>query len=372
MNSDMSPDRWFVGCMTGTSLDGLDAALVRIVGEQRGMRAERVHHLSHPLPGPLVDAIMPLARGEAVTPLHVLRTARHLGVVHAEAVSRLLAEAAVQREQIDSVVCHGQTVWHAPEDRLSWQLFDPWPIVRTLRLPVCYDLRQADLVAGGQGAPITPAADRVLFAAEDERVLIANLGGICNITVLTDELIGEDICPCNLLMDGIVRKLDPPRRYDEDGKLTETGRVDEALLAAMTRHPWFEQPRPRTAGREQFSAAWIDQLLDGRSITTADACATAAAMIAGTIAEAAVSHAVDRIVLAGGGANNQGLAQRISETAPRGAAVSTSEAFGVPIEAREAMAMAVLGAMSRDGLPITIPQITGASEPGRAGVWALP
>jgi len=369
----MDEPRLMVGCMTGTSLDGLDAALVRVAGAGLSLSAELVSHHAVALPEALADALRPMMRGRAVTPLHVLRAARHLGATHAQAVAELLERADTSAEDVEAVVCHGQTVWHAPDDRLSWQLFDPWPLVRTLGVPVCYDLRQADLVAGGQGAPITPAADEVLFGRGDGDVLVVNLGGICNTTWLGGDTRGEDIGPCNLLIDGFVQRL-TDAVFDEGGTLTGEGEADPELLGAMRAHPWFTKPKPRTAGREDFDADWIDGLLAEHKVSAADACATAAAFVAELIATAHQSCGSEtkHVVLAGGGARNPALVARITQAIGGAAAVQTSDELGVPVQAREAMAMAVLGAMSQDGTPITLPQITGADQPGCAGVWAYP
>lgn len=359
--------------MTGTSLDGLDTALVRVHGEGLNLSADLVAYRAADLPEPVVDALRPLVRGQAVAPLHVLRTARHLGVIHAQAVAELLDAAGVESQDVEAVICHGQTVWHEPVDQLSWQLFDPWPLVRALGVPVCYDMRQADLIAGGQGAPITPAADNVLFGRGDQDVLVVNLGGICNVTWLGGDTLGEDIGPCNLLIDGLVQRLSG-QRYDDGGRLTMTGSVNHELLETMRGHPWFTKDKPRTAGREDFTAAWIDRLLAERDVAVNDACATAAAFVAELIEAAwqSCGNETRSVVLAGGGACNPALVARITQAIGDGATVQTSGELGVPVQAREAMAMAVLGAMSRDGVPITLTQITGADKPGCAGVWAYP
>jgi len=369
----MAEPRLMVGCMTGTSLDGLDAALVRVTGDGLDLSVELLGHHADELPAPLVESLRPIMRGGAVTPLHVLRAARHLGVVHAQAVARLLETTGTPPDDVEAVVCHGQTVWHAPDDRLSWQLFDPWPIVRALQLPVCYDLRQADLVAGGQGAPITPAADEVLFGTGDADVLVVNLGGICNVTWLGGDVTGQDLGPCNLLLDGLTQRLaDQP--FDAGGTLTAAGRVQPSLREAIGQHPWFAKPRPRTAGREDFDADWLDRLLEEHGVTAADACATAAAFIAECVAAARAACGDDtrQVILAGGGALNPSLVATITTAIGDAATVQTSDAVGVPVQAREAMAMAVLGAMSQDGVPITLPQITGADQPGSAGAWVYP
>ena len=255
--------RWVVGCMTGTSLDGLDAALVKIEGTGLDMRAMFEGMVSKPLAG-LAPDLKHLAEGNPAKPIDYLRAARSLGELHADAVDELLANKApgsaggsvtphtphqhtspparkrhesdtrsARREnatnddgsderrpttdppaepgafKIDFVVAHGQTIWHAPRDdvgRLSWQLFDPWPIVHRLNVPVCYDLRQADLIAGGEGAPITPIADWVMYRSDTRDRTIANLGGVCNVTYLfggreVSSICASDVGLCNLLID---------------------------------------------------------------------------------------------------------------------------------------------------------------------------
>ncbi|MEM6856093.1 MAG: anhydro-N-acetylmuramic acid kinase, partial [Planctomycetota bacterium] len=168
--------RHVVGCMTGTSLDALDAVLTRIVGTGLDMTAEFVGMHSVDLPDDLRATLLSMANGEAHPPLEYLRTARYIGVFHAQAVADLIQK--FPDEHVDFIVPHGQTIWHAPDDAISWQLFDPWPIVHSLKLPVCYDLRQADLVAGGEGAPITPLADWVMYRHDADVVI--NLGGVAN------------------------------------------------------------------------------------------------------------------------------------------------------------------------------------------------
>ena len=381
--------RWVIGCMTGTSLDGLDAALVRIEGTGLSMRAALAGLLSLPL-GELSDALRALASGQAAEPVRVLRAARRLGELHADAVQQLMASSA-SNATIDFVVAHGQTIWHVPQENLSWQLMDPWPIVRRTGLPVCYDLRQADLIAGGQGAPITPMSDWVMFRTPDRARLIVNLGGICNVTRLPAEsrgsvagVRGGDIGPCNLLLDALVRMVDPSLSFDEDGKLASAGRAHGIVAEhALRTSSFFSRAQPRTTGREDFSQAWARGVFDAAKaagLSGPDIVASGVQFVAELVAQAVretaqmqsgdgSSSVAIEVVLAGGGAKNRALDKAIARACGGAADVMRSESLGVPVEAREAMAMAVLGALSDDGCPITLDAVTGAKKPGVAGAW---
>ncbi|MEM9881922.1 MAG: anhydro-N-acetylmuramic acid kinase [Planctomycetota bacterium] len=371
--------RHVAGCMTGTSLDGLDAALSRITSTGLDMSAEHLSLVSVPLPDGLRDTLRSLAEGGAHPPRDILRAARHLGVVHAEAVAELLH----QHPQItpDFVVAHGQTVCHAPDDALSWQLFDPWPIVRSLRLPVCYDLRQADLVAGGQGAPITPIADPILFGRAPSTTVV-NLGGVCNLTHwgrslaplpprVAWELEAYDLCPANLLLDGLARRL-YGKPYDPEGVAAAAGRPRRALRRRIDAAVRRASGTRKTLGREQFGQAWVNAIVDPLpDAVPADWLASAVSWLTRTVAAEVGGRDPSRVVLAGGGVRHRGLRSRL-ERMLRPTAVSPSDDLGVPAEAREALAFTVLGALSQDRVPITLPAVTGAKGPGVAGAWAYP
>lgn len=387
MKRETCTSRYVVGCMTGTSLDGLDAALVRIDGRGWAMRANLVGMVSQLL-GALADELRELTRGKPVEPVRFLRAARRLGEIHAQAIEQLLREHHAGR-QPDFVVAHGQTIWHAPAEHLSWQLFDPWPVVQRIGVPVCFDLRQADLAGSGQGAPITPASDWVMYRSSQHARLIVNLGGVCNVTylpraaeaddaALRARIRGADVGPCNLLIDGLVHRLRPDLEFDVDGKLAREGSASDVLgEIAQKTSPFFSRALPRTTGREDFTAAWVERVMAesrAAAVSEKDLVASAVEYVARLVGQAS-NQALDvgggvEIVLAGGGAKNPVLVERITHHAAKVGRVIRSDELGVPVDAREAMGFAVLGALSQDGEPITLSAVTGANKPGVAGTWA--
>jgi 1,6-anhydro-N-acetylmuramate kinase len=376
----MAEDRTRIvaGCMTGTSLDGLDVALVKIIGTGLDMQAERLGHHALPLPDELRTTLMSLASGEANEPITYMRAARALGELHADGIEAVFVGALAPQippDRLDFVTAHGQTIWHAPQDEagpMSWQLFNPWPIVARLRVPVCYDLRQADLIAGGEGAPLTPIADWVMYREHGD--IVANLGGVLNTTTLSSrptEVRGRDVYPCNLLLDGLCQRLfgEP---YDEDGRHAGRGRLDAACVLPIDTAICQACDENKSLGRELFPDAWFEGLLAsiGDRATPEDILHTAVRLVAvqlgGEFREA--DRPKEKLILAGGGAKNRTLVKLIDELGYREPRLSDD--LGIPCEAREAMGFAVLGALSQDGVPISLPQVTGAIDPGVAGVWA--
>lgn len=366
--------------MTGTSLDALDACLVRIVNRGPAMQAFLAGHQSHSLAS-LREALLTLASDQPQTALVYMRTARRFGEMHAHAIQQLCRTFLPEQAALSLIAAHGQTICHRSGERLSWQLLDPWPITRQLGTPVVYDLRQADLVADGEGAPITPMADWLLFRDAGRSRAVVNLGGVCNMTLLPagtgcEHVAAGDVGPCNLLLDGLARHLfNEP--YDADGRRAASGHVRRALVEEIDRHISAAMDEARTLGREQFSDRWITRLIsackreesEGGDVDRSDLLASAVEAVARRIAADARLRGVEEVIVAGGGAKHPGLVQALSRHLPR-TSVTRSEALGVPVDAREALAMAVLGALCHDGVAITLPQVTGATAPGVAGTWA--
>lgn len=369
--------------MTGTSLDGIDLAAVRLTGRGLAMRAALVHHTAAPLDD-LAHDLRAIAEQKPMTAGDIARLSRDFALAHARAIASLLRDMQFERAP-DLIAIHGQTVFHQPPH--SWQMFNPWPIAQAFGCPVVTDLRGADLAAGGQGAPITPLADWILFRDAAEARAVVNLGGFINITSLPradgDDRVhairGRDLCACNQVLDAVARRaLGKP--FDKDGQAASRGTADDAAVDALLDILHSQSELGRSLGTGDEAAAWVDRFV--AHLGPDDLAASATEAIGRTVREAvnAINEEGDEarigsIILAGGGAKNRALVNAIA--AERGGrrfiTCRTSEDVGVPVEAREALAMAVLGALAWDGVPITLPAVTGGPQsPHRAGLWCLP
>lgn len=345
--------------MTGTSLDAIDVACVEMHGHGLDVRPRLLRTTSTPL-GALADRLRGLAAQHPHTAGEIAAIADDFSRAHVGAI-----RTAAEDRFLDLIAVHGQTIYHAPP--LSWQLLRPSVIAHALRTDVVFDLRAADLAAGGQGAPITPAADWILFRSAAESRTVVNLGGFCNFTHMPaagplTAVTGGDICLCNQMLDAIARRfLNNP--YDENGRLAAAGRCDPRVFDEITAWLGGQSRSGRSLGSQDESLAVLSRRLD--TVSPSDLARTACAAVAETIA-ARLPHA-DRVLLAGGGARNPVLVQEIRERCA--APCESTDDHGFPADARESVAMAVLGTLSADHVPITLPQITGATETRVAGAW---
>lgn len=364
-----SPSRLVVGCMTGTSIDALDAALVRIHGRGLDIRAEPLATHTHDL-GDLAAGLRTLADQRPMQAAEIATLAHAFSRLHAEAVAALLVSAGGAAPPRPDLICvHGQTVAHRPP--VSWQLFSPWPLARAIGAPIVFDLRGSDLAAGGQGAPITPIADWILFRAPHSRAVI-NLGGFCNITLLPtntaapDAIRAADVCACNQLLDALARaRLKAP--FDHNGEHALRGKPNEPLVAALTDVLKRQSREARSLGTGDELAAHPS--LADTSISPQDALRSACRAIARTIVDACPN--TSELILAGGGVRNAALIADVRlAAADHRQSVSVSDALAIPAAFREAIEFAILGALCHDGVPITLPAVTGVSSPAPlAGCW---
>lgn len=368
-----------VGLMSGTSLDGVDAALVEVEGTtEADVTARLVRALTLPYDEPRREAIhAAIAAGtaEALCGLHA-----DLGEWLAEAAIRVCAEAGVPLADVDAIGSHGQTVWHRPpaEGRrgATLQLGDAATIAERTGRPVVSDFRTRDVAAGGQGAPLVPWADRLLFSAPGRARALQNVGGIGNVTRVPPKGSGEpvfafDTGPGNALIDAAV-ELATDRRltYDRDGILAARGEVDEALLAELLRHPYFAAEPPKSTGREEFGRPFVARLAEAvqpeGDRDWLDLVATLTELTARTIADAyrrwVLPRGVDEVVVTGGGARNPTLLGRIRallDPLP----VVDGAALGIDSDAKEAVAFALMAWAHLHGIPANVPSATGAAGP---------
>jgi anhydro-N-acetylmuramic acid kinase len=361
-----------IGLMSGTSLDGVDVALVVTDGETIFQLGALGYRAYRPDEREVLRAALAEGRGLAdrASRPGVLDKAEALVTrAHAEAVEAFLAAHGIARETIDVVGFHGQTVLHRPEARLTVQLGDGPRLAKALAIPVVYDFRAADVAAGGEGAPFVPVVHRALARRSrlPTPLVVVNIGGVANITFVGrgDLLIAFDTGPGNALLDDFVlRRTGAP--FDRDGALARAGRAHPDVLRELMRNAYFVRPAPKSLDRDAFSAA----LVEGLAIE--DAAATLVAFTVETIA-IGVGMLPERpvlVVAAGGGARNPQIVHGLQERL--GIPVQTADEIGWSADGLEAQAFAVLAVRSLRGLPLSFPGTTGVPEPIAGGVLAEP
>ncbi len=347
----------FVGLMSGTSLDGVDAVLADCAAQTPRILATDHLPFDPGLRATLFDLHAP-ASGE----LHQAELAAiALSRVYADSVARTLARASVERQAVRAIGCHGQTIRHRPEAGYTVQLINGAWLAELSGITTVCDFRSRDLAAGGQGAPLVPAFHARVFGSPTEHRAIVNVGGIANITNLPPggPVTGFDCGPGNALMDGwIAAQRSEP--YDREGAWAASGDVQLPLQMRLMAHPFFSASPPKSAGREQFNLDWVSPLLAGDE-RPQDVQATLLELTARGIAEAVGTHCAgtQSVWLCGGGARNTALLSRLAALlAPL--PVGTTEALGVAPEHVEALAFAWLAQRTLAGEPGNIPDVTGA------------
>jgi anhydro-N-acetylmuramic acid kinase len=375
------------GIMSGTSADGVDVALVRIVPGKQRAKLTLLAHESFAFPAALRRVVLQAMNAAATSTAELARLNWRLGLAYAEAVKATLERHPMK---LDVVGCHGQTLYHQARAEIyagrrfacTWQLGEAAVIAAETGVSVVSNFRPADMMAGGQGAPLVPLLDYVLFADRKRGRVLQNIGGIANLTAIpaganADEVIAFDTGPGNMVIDALAQKLFG-KRFDRNGEFAARGKVIEPVLAKALRNPYFKLNPPRTAGREQFGREYAARFLADckrKSKQPEDALATATALTAETIARSYkdfVQHGmkgagVDFIV-SGGGAHNRTLMDLLTgKLEPLGCKLATSGDFGVPVEAKEAAAFALLAWQTWHHLPGNVPRATGAKRPAILG-----
>ena len=356
-----------IGVISGTSMDGIDVALIESDGEQQ---VETGPAATFPYPADVSERLRAAVAdpGSAAAPQPELE--RVVTDAHVAAVEAFLARFSVPRESVALAGLHGQTILHRPAARLTRQLCDGARAAAQLRIDVVCDFRSADVAAGGEGAPLAPVYHAAMAASLERPLMILNWGGVGNVTWLgrSGEIVAFDTGPANALIDDFLIR----RRgiaFDADGALAASGRVDAAALSAMLRDRYFGRPPPKSLDRNHFAAAAaaVEPLSD------ADGAATLAAFTVEATAAALsqVSQAPKRWLVGGGGRLNAHLMRRLAVRL--GVPVEPVEAIGFDGDAIEAQCFSYLALRSRRGLPISFPTTTGAPRPLTGGVfWPAP
>ncbi len=352
-----------IGLMSGTSLDGVDAALIETDGEAYVRPiAFRGQDYSDAARAQLARATASALTCDAPRASPVIIAAAELvTATHASAVMELLRQAGVVAGDVGVIGFHGQTVAHRPDRGWTWQIGDGAALAAATGIDVVADLRSADVAAGGQGAPLLPVYHAALAAGLGGPVAILNLGGVANVTLVgAGELVAFDTGPANGLIDSWV-EAETGARYDDRGRLAAMGQVHADVLDAMLDHPFFDQPAPKSLDRADFT------IQPARGLSAADGAATLTAFTAATIARALNQLPVrpDRLLVAGGGRRNPVMLAMIAERT--GLNPEPAETLGWNGDAIEAEGFAYMAVRSRLGLPISFPGTTGAPRPMTGG-----
>jgi anhydro-N-acetylmuramic acid kinase len=406
-----------IGLMSGTSADGIDAVLVRLEGPGTAPRWKFMAHAHRPFERSLREAIFAAC---SLTDSSVDRIARlnfALGEEFALAAQQLAAEVRPPAEDLASsaprlggavrprratldalrppaqaelIGSHGQTIWHdvAADGRVTstLQIGEAAIIAARTGLPTIADFRVADIAAGGQGAPLVPFADYILFHHPAKFRAIQNIGGIANVTLLPPgcthaEVVAFDSGPGNMVMDALVERASGGRElFDRDGRMAGEGRVHSVWLEELLDHPYFKRPAPKTTGRELFGKEYAHDLWEqgtALGLKPEDIVATATALTAASItaplveAGARYGRPIDELILGGGGAENPALIRMLGSQLPD-TRITRHEEFGIPSQAKEALAFAILAYAAYRREPNNVPSATGAARPVVMGKLSLP
>ncbi len=372
------------GVMSGTSADGIDVAVVRIAAAKSRPRLVLLAHEGFAFSAALRRAVLAAMNASSTSTAELARLNWRLGIAYSEAV---LATLKRHNVELDLIGCHGQTFYHQPRpakylDRqfaCTWQAGEAQVIASALGVPVVSNFRPADMLAGGQGAPLVPLLDYAMFADSKRGRVLQNIGGIANLTAIPagagpDRIIAFDTGPGNMVIDALAQKL-LDKAFDRNGSIAADGVVLKPMLAHALRNPYFQLKPPRTAGREQFGREYAAEFLADclrRSPRPEDAMATATALTAETIVQSYKQFCkrkmqngsgVDYIVSGGGARNHTLMAMLAQRLEPMGCDLAVSNDFGLPAEAKEAAAFALLAWQTWRHLPGNVPAATGAKRP---------
>ena len=371
------------GVMSGTSADGINVALVQLSARGRP-RPTLLAHEEYPFPAPVRRAILEMMNAELARVADLARLNFLLGELYAEAVAKT---ARKHRVKLDLVGCHGQTLYHQGMAQrflgrklaVTWQTGEGAVIAARLGVPVVSDFRTADVAAGGKGAPLVPFLDYFLYRDQHVARIAQNIGGIANLTAIPagaplDEVLAFDAGPGNMVMDAAMEELFG-KRYDRDGTVAASGRVLDAVVRKLVRAPFFRQKPPRTAGREEFGREYAGRFLQiCRGASKPDVVATATALTARSIADSVRrfvlpkfagrrNRADHQMIVSGGGSKNPTLMGMLrDEITPMGISVHFSDEFGLPAEAKEAVAFALLAHETWHRRPSNVRSATGAKR----------
>ena len=391
----MKEVRHVVGMMSGTSVDGVDAALVEISGTDSEPKVKLLAFENKPYPPQVREKIFSLFTPANATVDKVGYMNFLLGEIYAKSALSVIEKAGMKPEKIDVIGSHGQTIWHAPIPEspdgipvaYTVQIGEGSVIAERTGILTVSDFRVADMAAGGQGAPLVPFSEYLLYRREKETILLQNIGGIGNMTVMPAgakprDVFAFDTGPGNMIIDAVISAVTGGEKtYDAGGETAAKGRVCNALLDILKEEPYYRQPLPKTTGREHFGVQYTEKILSWwkeNPIPVEDLLATVTDLTAYSIADAYERYVLPKyraneIIVGGGGSYNATLLRFMKERfAPHGVAVRTQEDLGLSSDAKEAVAFALMADCCMRGRANTLPSVTGAEHPAVMGKISQP
>ena len=391
----MKEVRHVVGMMSGTSVDGVDAALVEISGTDSEPKVKLLAFENKPYPPQVREKIFSLFTPANATVDKVGYMNFLLGEIYAKSALSVIEKAGMKPEEIDVIGSHGQTIWHAPIPEspdgipvaYTVQIGEGSVIAERTGILTVSDFRVADMAAGGQGAPLVPFSEYLLYRREKETILLQNIGGIGNMTVMPAgakprDVFAFDTGPGNMIIDAVSSAVTGGEKtYDAGGETAAKGKVCNALLDILKEEPYYRQPLPKTTGREHFGVQYTEKILSWwkeNPIPVEDLLATVTDLTAYSIADAYERYVLPKyraseIIVGGGGSYNATLLRFMKERfAPHGVSVRTQEDLGLSSDAKEAVAFALMADCCMRGKANTLPSVTGAEHPAVMGKISQP
>jgi anhydro-N-acetylmuramic acid kinase len=359
-----SQSRIVAGAMSGTSADGIDIALVEITGRGLEMSARLIHHHAHPYHADVRKRIFAIRNDGHVALVDLARLGRDISLAYAAAVNEALREANLRAADLAAIAAHGQTLFHDPPNTIQW--FDPALVAAEVGCAVVSDFRRADCAAGGQGAPLVPFADYILFRHAYKHRVLVNIGGISNLTFLPadgglEEVIALDCGPGNCLSDYLMRHFDPAgQQIDIDGQRAGEGCPIDHIYELVMKDPFFDRPAPKSTDVPSMLKLFLQasENLGGHDLNDLLCTAACIASMAIALEIQRLPLRPDEIYVSGGGAKNCFLVEGIEGQLER--RTRDTQRLGIPSSAKEAIAFALLGAATLDGVPSNVPSATGA------------
>lgn len=378
LNTD---EKYVIGIMSGTSVDGIDVGLVKIKGHGLKSSVELIAFENYPFSNEVREQIFRLFELESSNVKDISQMNFLLGELYTQAVFQICEKANFKVTDVDLVGCHGQTIYHHPQVEVmdginvssTFQIGEGSVIAKKTGIVTINDFRVGDMALGGLGAPLVPYPEFLLYRSHEKNIALQNIGGIGNVTILPAgcsllDVYAFDTGPGNMVMDGVIHYLtDGAQSYDVNGEIAGKGHVDEAFLSSLLEDPYFKLVPPKTTGREYFGKAYIEAYIEAgrlRGLSDEDLVCNATALTAKSISLSYkwfVTHPIDQVIIGGGGSYNETLIKMLKSELI--AKVITHEEYGLNSDAKEAIAIAILANETIHSHPSNVPSVTGALQP---------